>query len=350
MHIVRFWGFCRTIKFIFLQMKRDIYWDSLKYILIFLVVYGHVIRHYTTGSPFNMATYNFIFMFHMPLFIFVSGRFSHIRDRQRYKKGIIRLFETFIIFQIIRTAIPLLHGGKLTSDCFTTPNWILWYLVALIYWRLMVYFIPEKWLKHRKRIVAISICISLLAGFIPIGHPFVVQRTLAFLPFFVIGYYSKDFDIKSHINKIPPIAAIVVLCAAFCILFFTMNINLSFVHHCSFPYWANDMSHTFLRFVARCVFIPSSLILCVMVMRIVPAKTTLAKWGNATMFIYIYHSFAVNFLDAIIHRNILPRNAAMLFVYSVIITFGLLLLSRFKPLNILLNPITHYKDKCSQKK
>ena len=67
-------------------MKRDLYWDSLKFVLIFFVVYGHIIAHYSELSRINMATYNYIYLFHMPLFVFVSGRFSHIRDKQKYKK------------------------------------------------------------------------------------------------------------------------------------------------------------------------------------------------------------------------------------------------------------------------
>ena len=51
------------------NMKRDIYWDSLKFVLIFLVVYGHIAPRYLEGSQFNMAIYNFIYMFHMPMFV-----------------------------------------------------------------------------------------------------------------------------------------------------------------------------------------------------------------------------------------------------------------------------------------
>ena len=327
------------------KMKRDLYWDSLKFVLIFLVVYGHIAPHYAEDSRFNMAIYNLIYLFHMPLFIFVSGRFSLIRDRERYMKGILRLLETYIVFQIIRTTIPLLLGGEFTFKCITTPNWILWYLVALIYWRLMVYFVPERILKQRKKVLLMSFCISLVAGFIPIGYPFVVQRTLSFLPFFVMGYYSSEVDMQKYINKIPCFLAVSVLVIAFMLLFFVLDIDLAHVHHGSFPYWHDKTFYTLLYFGARCIFILSAIILGIIVMRLVPTNATIAKWGCETMFIFIYHSFAVNALDAIIKRAWIPQNEFLLFVYAVIITWGLLILAHFAPLKILLNPISYYKNK-----
>lgn len=87
-------------------IERDAYWDSLKFVLIFLVVLGHVLEiNYPEGS-LNRGLYNFIYMYHMPLFVFVSGYFSKIRNKDKYKKGIIRLFETYVIFQIIRNFTP----------------------------------------------------------------------------------------------------------------------------------------------------------------------------------------------------------------------------------------------------
>ena len=322
-------------------MKRDLYWDSLKFVLIFLVVYGHLLPHYFEDSRFNLAIYNLIYLFHMPLFIFVSGRFSLIRDRERYMKGILRLLETYIVFQIIRT---ILFGGEFTFKCITTPNWILWYLVALIYWRLIVYFVPERILKQRKKVLLMSFCISLVAGFIPIGDPFVVQRTLTFLPFFVMGYYSSEVDMQKYINKIPCYLAVSVLVIAFMLLFFVLNIGLTHVHHGSIPYWHDKAFYTLLYFGARCIFILSAIILGIIVMRLVPTNAIIAKWGSETMFIFIYHSFAINALDAIIIRAWIPQNELLLFVYAVIITWGLLILAHFTPLKILLNPINYYRN------
>lgn len=324
-------------------MKRDIYWDSLKFVLIFLVVYGHIAPRYLEGSRFNMAIYNFIFMFHMPLFVFVSGRFSHIRDKKKYIQGIYRLLETYIVFQIIRASIHVVKGEDLLLSCIT-PQWTLWYLVALIYWRLAVLYFPKSLYYYRKEIVIVSFFISILVGFIPIDNAFAFQRTFAFLPFFVMGYFSSDIDIRKYINMLPCFFAVLALIVTFVFFFFYFSdIDLVFVHHCKSSYWSYDFYHTMLRFVARCVYIPTAIILGLFVMRLVPTNEVLARWGSITLFVFIYHTFAINFLLELTKRGFIPQNEIMLFVYAGIITFGLLYLSHFKLLNILLNPLCIFR-------
>ena len=326
-------------------MKRGLYWDSLKVILIILVIYGHAIAPYAPDGSFNRAMYSFIYSFHIPLFIFVSGIFSHIHDRERYKKRIIQLFETFVVFQIIRTMIPVIQGNEFSLKSFLCTNWIMWYLLSLTYWRLMVYFIPERWILYRKSAITLSLIISILVGFVPIYSLFGVQSTLARLPFFVIGYYAVEIDIRGYINKIPRMFAIGMLLIFFCFFYFVLNTNLSFVSSCH-PYWTGDLLHTMIRIGARCIYIPIAVMVSIMVMRLIPRNKTLAKWGIATLFIYNYHSFALReFLFPLIDGGILPQNEWLLLIYAIIVFFGMLFLSRFRIFNILLNPISFVWEK-----
>lgn len=56
--------------------QRVAYYDNLKGILIVLVVVGHLLEPVAVSA--NMTTMqfvDFIYLFHMPLFIFVSGLF-----------------------------------------------------------------------------------------------------------------------------------------------------------------------------------------------------------------------------------------------------------------------------------
>ena len=332
-------------------MERDKYWDSLKFVLIFLVVYGHIVAHYLGKSHFNMAIFNLIYLFHIPLFIFISGRFSHIKDIKKYKKGIVRLVETYVVFQIIRTiASVLFEKAVLSWDCLIIPNWILWYHVALIYWRLMVYFIylkaGQQWIQqHRLMIVLASFAISIMAGFIPVGDAFSLQRALSFLPFFVMGYYSVDFDIRDKCKKIPVTISLLIFIVIFGILY-RLHMNLDYVHHCSFPYWAEDNALTLLRLGLRCLFLIIAIVLGALVMGLVPSNKVLAKWGSTTMFIYIYHSFALReVLFPLIVSSAIMQHPLILIIHAVYITAILLMLSYSKYLNILINPISYFFSK-----
>lgn len=82
-------------------MGRDSYFDTLKWVLIVLVVYGHMISHcYYVGGTFSLAMYNTIYSFHMPLFVFLSGRYSQMSDRKKYLSGILRLLQPYLLFQL----------------------------------------------------------------------------------------------------------------------------------------------------------------------------------------------------------------------------------------------------------
>ncbi len=55
---------------------RNAYFDNAKFVLIFLVVFGHMISPYRTDSSGMLSIYHFIFIFHMPVFILLAGYFS----------------------------------------------------------------------------------------------------------------------------------------------------------------------------------------------------------------------------------------------------------------------------------
>lgn len=56
---------------------RDARFDTLKGLLILSVVFGHFFSHEATHSAPSEAIANFIYSFHMPLFVFVSGYFTN---------------------------------------------------------------------------------------------------------------------------------------------------------------------------------------------------------------------------------------------------------------------------------
>lgn len=65
--------------------------SCLKMDLMFLVVWGHVfsqLHPLFTESRLCQAVYDFIYSFHMPLFVFISGWLS---KKYIYRKGAVRL-------------------------------------------------------------------------------------------------------------------------------------------------------------------------------------------------------------------------------------------------------------------
>ena len=110
-------------------MKRDTFWDSLKFLLIFFVVYGHMIETYAPDGSYHRSMYNFIYAFHMPFFMFISGRFSQIKNRKKYRHSNVKLFETYLIFQTIRCLKDIYLNGDIDIvEGILYPKGTLWYI------------------------------------------------------------------------------------------------------------------------------------------------------------------------------------------------------------------------------
>lgn len=330
-------------------MKREHYWDSLKFILMFLVVCFHTIEYYAPDGSWNRAFYTVFSLFHMPLFIFISGRFSHINDRRKYLIGVGRLLETYLVFQAIKCFIPAIWHGNLSFHTvyvfIVSPRWTLWYLLSLICWRLVIVKIapPNRLEKCPVVVFSISLMLSIMGGFIPIGNEFSVQRTLAFFPFFIMGYYSVDIDLRKYVLNVPYFLALTSLLSAFLLIFFFLNVDLSFIINCSKSYWSTPNIPPIIRCFGRIIFLMFATFLGFMVMRLVKVHPLTAKWGTKTLGIYIYHSMVVYALVTLINRGYLPQNVPLLFIYAMIIMSGILfLLTRYTIFTIMLNPFSYY--------
>ena len=84
-------------------MARDNRIDSLKGLLIILVILGHVITTIDNVNIVNHAVMGFIYIFHMPLFILISGYLT--KPPQQQSSGSLfrslgNLLVTLIIFHI----------------------------------------------------------------------------------------------------------------------------------------------------------------------------------------------------------------------------------------------------------
>lgn len=331
-------------------MKRDAFWDSLKFILIFFVVYGHMIETYAPDDSFNRAIYNFIYAFHMPFFMYVSGRFSQIKDRAKYRHGILVILETFLVFQLIRCLKPILTGESFLFDYYILyPKGTLWYLAYLIVYRLFIFFMPRKYLaNYTATILFLSVTIAILWGFMPTNN---FQKLISFFPYFIMGYYSVQLDIKETIKKIPFIFSVIGLLCIFITIYFTVNYNIGYILYYEISYyWTDPYVSPEILCLSRILAYISAIIISVFIMRIVVENNIFSKYGPKTLFIYMYHTFIVLGLRSIIEKGLLPQNEVILLIYSIAILFGLLLLSKISFFTFLMNPITSVQKYIKQHK
>lgn len=321
-------------------MERDSYYDSLKWVLVVLVLYGHMIsNNFNVGGSVGRAVYNTLYLFHMPLFVFMSGRFSQLKDRRKYRMGILRLLETYLLFQLLNVLYLFIQNGdfSLTKLLFE-PVYVMWYLMSLVIWRLMVYFLGDNVMRrYPVAMIVASYVVCLATGLFRHHQPLALQPTLVFMPFFLLGYYSAGIDVKQKVKRVPLWLAIVVVVAVFAVFYFLLNRNLRVL-------WGSFMYRTPKDVAFRVVYMVMSIVMSVAVMRLVPDSKRMAAWGSRTMFIYLWHPFVIFFIC-----NVLPSSVRAADVWPVVytaLTAALLTwLARFKILNDLLNPVTYVVSK-----
>lgn len=193
------------------MIKRNQFIDLLKFIGIFLVIYGH--------HPNSMTTY--IYSFHMPLFFMLSGT-CYIEKQQEnfnsfFAHKVKALLVPYLSFSLILfifwlvigrhfgeaaiNRIPIkeafvgifygVHGFKgISSLEWGGP---MWFLLALFIIQIISYFLLKQ--KKEKIIIAYIFIIYvyfLSKKYIPFPLPWEMQRAVIDLFFYLIGYLYRD--------------------------------------------------------------------------------------------------------------------------------------------------------------
>ncbi|MFD5030813.1 acyltransferase family protein [Streptomyces sp. NPDC058405] len=170
--------------------KRDAFFDNAKYLAIVLVAMGHAWEPLRDSSRAVSALYIFIYTFHMPAFIIISGYFSRSFDFRpdRVRRLITGVAVPYIVFEV---AYSLFHRWAADDPSMPIslldPWYLTWFLLALFVWRITA----PIWRLVRWP-VPLALAIAALGAVSPdIGDDLDLQRVLQFLPFFVLGLRLK---------------------------------------------------------------------------------------------------------------------------------------------------------------
>ena len=153
--------------------------------LIFLVVFGHLLECFY--GNIQLWLYSVIYSFHMPAFVYTTGYFSRF-DSKRYINA---LLYPYCIYQILYLLFQRFYLKEDNVLQFTTPYWLLWYLLSTMFWMLFLQFIEGKKL-HSKAILIVSFLCALFIGYDnSIGYYLSLSRTIVLFPFYIAGYFRS---------------------------------------------------------------------------------------------------------------------------------------------------------------
>lgn len=314
-----------------MQIKqRNFLIDNSKGLLIFLVVFGHSLELVRRDNELIRIIYVFIYLFHMPVFVFISGYLSKNIEKGR-KNATSDLLIPFLFFNTIWNILQIgsyylgigTPAGVTSSGLFSffTPGWGLWYILAMFLWRL---FLPD--ILKIKRAFLIFFIIGLSSGlFSEFGTFMSLSRMLAFTPFFLAGYYTTEDKIK-FFQKFGKIPSLVILIAGiiFAALFVkASNIPDEFLwQDRSYNYFniatQNSIMLTFLGYIIGFLFV------YVFINLVSSKKTFLSKLGRNTLSVYLLHTYFIGIIIALaslVSSNLLEFT--LIALGSLVVTYSL---------------------------
>ncbi len=271
--------------------KRIELFDNYKGLLIFLVVFGHLLYPYALKYPKSSinSIFVFIYLFHMPCFIFISGYFSK-SDKSKSKQSLLKLLIYYLIFNSLM--MILLYFLNKTKISFLSPYNSYWYILSLLFWRLII----DK-INNIKYIIPITIIISLLIGFWPeFSNLLSIRRTICFLPFFLLGYKFSLEKFKEFLKKISAdnivkkilFTSIFILYCGF-IFMIVKNKNFTMSHLLMGKY--NSFSDLYIRIF---IFINAVAMIYGLILLIPNKKVKiLSHFGKYSLLIYLGHRLIV---------------------------------------------------------
>ncbi|MCU9612297.1 acyltransferase family protein [Caldibacillus lycopersici] len=274
--------------------KRDFYFDNAKFLLIFFVVFGHLIQSFTKNNDVLYALYKTIYTFHMPAFILISGHFAKgFLEKDYIWKLMKKLLFPYMLFQLIYTIYYyfLLHQQSLEFNLLN-PAWSLWFLISLFCWNLML----PLFAKMRPLAgLMLTFMIGIAIGYVESVDNFLsLSRTFVFFPFFLLGYHLRREHFQTIASKQYKILAISIAVCAFIIFYFYPIIDEKWLLG-SKPY-AQMVAETSLGATQRLIVYCISLIMSTCFLALVPKrKYSFTKIGKYTLYVYLLHGFIVKY-------------------------------------------------------
>lgn len=308
-----------------IKKQREPFWDNYKGVLIFLVVLGHFLLPYFINSSDSYAATitRFIYLFHMPAFIFTTGYLSKSPNVFK-KESYLKLLLLYFIFN----TVLMIYSWCIKDDSLLIlkPYFSYWYLLSVIFWRLSV-----RFLSNVKYILPISIVVSILIGFwSDVNNTLSIVRTICFFPFFLLGYkydFSLIKDKIKHGNNIKLIITSLITSMFFVSIlvlskYLRLDINILLYKH------YDDFYDFLIRILLLTIGFSSIFLLYFSI----PNKNIplLTKIGKNCLFIYLAHRlFTLIFANYFTHQTY----SGIYIIFAVVATFIVVLIFGSNRLN-----------------
>ncbi len=268
--------------------RRVCLFDNLKFFLILTVVIGHFADVGTAVSPFYRSIFLFIYTFHMPLFLYLSGLFH--KNRSILQKTVTYILLGYLSKLLIWLTRLIFFG--VNEFEFFSDSGLPWYMFVL------AMFIPVSYLLRKVDktiLLVVSVIIACIIGYFDfIGDFLYLSRFFVFYPFYLLGQMTPKI-VLINLNKINAVkivsAVILILWLILCFTSLDSLYTLRPLFTGRNPYSSDEafkVAGFFFRLLCYIItFLVSFAVLC-----LIPRKKLnyISDFGKNTLQVYFWHT------------------------------------------------------------
>lgn len=313
------------------NVKKRIYkLDNFRAILIILVVLGHACQFLI--FKFNDIGFLLIYTFHMPAFAFLTGICSKTGEPGKIVR---RFLLPYFAFQILFYFFLRFWIDPETQFSVLTPIRHLWYLLSAAIWKSLLTLFDTKLRKKQILYVCISFLAALAIGYLDEFWTILsISRTVVFFPFFLAGFYLKEYLTQPHgfcTKDATKLFALLILTVAVIVLILLQDkIKKDWLYGFA-PYSTSDYGPGWRGLILLLATVMTGSLFILMPEKKVPLLSTL---GTRTMPVFLFHMFVMLVLNK--YRTVLPQQLWL----PLLVTVGCVVIFAQKPFVWLASPLT----------
>lgn len=301
-------------------------WDNFKLVLIILVVIGHLMKEQLDVSRTARGIYWFIYLFHMPAFIMVSGMFSKRSIREKKYEKVFGFLVLYFVIQFLMFLNRMFMGQRISMSLFKASG-IEWYAFALAVYYLLTMFLQKF---EKKHIILLAVIMGCMTGYDKsIRDKYALARIITFYPFFLAGFHIESDKMLEITRKksVKVIAAAALLAAALVSLFYVDEV-----------YWTIDLlkGNSSYKIFAKDVRAYAALyrlgqylisgVLAVSLFAWIPSKKFPFSYiGRQTLPIYALHYIVIELFYDVFNGTVLLQSVGGQYYEFLMIPVGILI-------------------------
>lgn len=192
-----------------MEDQRICLYDNLKFFLIICVVVGHAIDQDfgNSGSDVYRSIFLFIYSFHMPLFLFISGMFH---KNEYIIRKVYRNIAIGLVIKIMDIGWRVLVGEDPATSILSEYA-LPWFMYALAAFQVITYSVRHL---NAKKILVGSAMLACFVGYDrSIGDYLILSRIVVFFPFYMAGTMVNQGKLRkvSRDRRLQILGALVLL-------------------------------------------------------------------------------------------------------------------------------------------